>query len=70
MLAKSIIRFGRRIPIPSTVQVRHDYRVYCEEREARELCAAEEGLPSEASRDDIILHWGDRTTPVAPRMVL
>jgi hypothetical protein len=51
----SFVRFGRRIPIPSTAQIRHEIRVIGERRE-RERCATGDGLPPTASWDDIIAH--------------
>ncbi len=49
----SYIRFGRRIPTPSTVQVRHELRAFCAEEDVREECAAKIGLPARASWDEI-----------------
>jgi len=51
----SFVRFGRRIAIPSTAQIRHEIRVFGEQRD-RERCAAAEGLSPHASWDDIIAH--------------
>jgi hypothetical protein len=51
----SYVRFGRRIAIPSTAQIRHEIRVIGERRE-RERCAVAEGLSPAASWDDIIAH--------------
>jgi hypothetical protein len=46
-------RFGRRIPIPSTLQVSHELRaLYFED--ARERCAELDGLTVDASRDEIV----------------
>ena len=55
MASNTIMRFGRRIAIPSTVQILHDYKVFAEEREVRERCAAEEGLSLDASWEDIVV---------------
>jgi hypothetical protein len=55
MASNTIVRFGRRITLPSTVQILHDYRVFAEEREVRELCAAELGLSLDASWSEIVV---------------
>jgi hypothetical protein len=55
-MVATILRFGRRMPIPATVQILHDYRVFAEDRAARERCAAEDGLPLTASWIDIATH--------------
>lgn len=65
MASNVIVRFGRRSPIPSTVQILHDYRVFSEDREMRERCATEEGLSLDASWDDIVVHRTDRTASAA-----
>lgn len=40
-----LVRFGRRIAISSTAQIRHEFRRSCAEKNIRELCAEAEGLP-------------------------
>lgn len=50
---QTFVRFGRRIPTPSTVQIRHELRAFCAEEDVREECAAKAGLPADASWDDI-----------------
>jgi len=49
----TFIRFGRRIPTPPTVQVRHELRAFCAEEDIREECAAKTGLPAGATWDEI-----------------
>jgi hypothetical protein len=58
------IRFGRRMSIPSTAQIRHEIRAFDERRE-RERCAAAEGLPIGASWDDIVAHRVARAQALA-----
>jgi hypothetical protein len=53
---KAFIRFGRRIPAPSTVQIRHELRAICAEEDVREECAAKEELPAAASWEEIYAH--------------
>ena len=48
------IRFGKRIPIPSSLQILHELRVLSAEEDTRTRCAEEDGLPRTASWDDII----------------
>ena len=52
----STVRFGRRIPIPSTVQIIHDLMDFSSDEDVRERCAEEEGLPGGTSWDAIISH--------------
>jgi len=49
----SYVRFGRRVAIPSTAQIRHEIRMFGEQRE-REGIAALDGLAPLASWDDIV----------------
>ena len=58
-------RFGRRIAIPATRQIRHDYNVYCEAQERARL-AAIEGLAATASWDDIVAKQVRRAESHAP----
>ena len=45
-------RFGRRMPVPSTLGVSHDLRVLCADENAREHCAEADGLPTPASWEE------------------
>lgn len=53
---KTFIRFGRRVAIPSTVQIRHELRAICAAEDVRAECAQAEGLSPQASWDDIYAH--------------
>ena len=53
---KPLKRFGRRIPVPSNVQVRHELRSFIAENNVRELCAEAEGMTSSATWDEICVH--------------
>lgn len=46
-------RFGRRMPIPSTLQISHELRDLSAHEEARVQCALEEDLPRWASWEEI-----------------
>lgn len=46
-------RFGRRMPLPSTLQIRRELKVFSELEEARVKYALHDGLPETASWDDI-----------------
>jgi hypothetical protein len=61
-MVATILRFGRRIPIPSTVQILHDYRVFAEDCAMRERCAVEDGLPAGTSWADIASHRAEAAT--------
>jgi hypothetical protein len=53
---QKFVRFGRRLPIPSTLEIRHDLRAFSAEEDVREECAVAEGLASGATWDDIYAH--------------
>jgi len=55
-MTKPLIRFGRRLAVPSTVQIRHELRAFCAQEEIREECAVKEGLSSGATWDEIYAH--------------
>lgn len=49
----TFIRFGKRIPMPSTVQIRHELRAFSAAENVREECAANVGLAAGATWDEI-----------------
>ena len=48
------IRFGKRFPIPSSLQILHEFRMLSADEDARARCAEEDGLPRTASWEEII----------------
>lgn len=60
MASETGARFAQCTTLPSAGQILHDYRVFADEREVRELCALEEGLSLDASWKDIVVHRLDR----------
>lgn len=63
-MTKPFVRFGKRIPIPSTLQIRRELRAFCAQEEVREECAAKEGLPSAATWDEIYAHRAVAGQPI------
>lgn len=55
-MTKPYVRFGRRLPTPSTVQIRHELRAFIAEDEVRAECAAKEGMAIDATWAEIYAH--------------
>lgn len=53
---KKFVRFGRRLAIPSTVEIRHELRAFSVQEDVREECAVAEGLAVAATWDEIYAH--------------
>ena len=49
-------RFGRRITVPSSLQIRNELRALVADEHAREFCAEAERLPDDASWQTIVEH--------------
>ena len=47
-------RFGRSMPVASTLAISHDLRALWADEKARAFCAEADGLPSTASWEDIV----------------
>lgn len=52
----NFVRFGRRINIPSSLQIRTELRALVADENARERCAESEGLPDSTSWQEIVEH--------------
>ena len=48
-------RFGRRKPLPSTLAISHDLMALWADEKARGFCAEADGLPNNASWDEIVV---------------
>ena len=48
-------RFGRRLPVPSTLAISQDLKALWVDENAREQCAESDGLPSAASWEEIVV---------------
>ena len=48
-------RFGRRMPLASTLAISHDLRVLWADEKARGFCAEADGLPNPASWGEIVV---------------
>lgn len=53
---KHYVRFGRRMAIPSTVQILHELKHLSAEEDVREECATKVGLPPSADWNEIYAH--------------
>ena len=53
-MATFLYRHGRRLPLPSTVEIKHAFKVRSVLEGHRTRWAAEEGLPSNATWDEIV----------------
>lgn len=58
---KSFVRFGKRMSTPSTVQIRHELRIFCAGEAVRKACAEAEGLLDNAPWDEIYARRDLRT---------
>ena len=47
-------RFGRRVPIPSSLQIVHELRLLSADENARQACAESDGVPGSSTWDEII----------------
>jgi len=59
-------RFGRRFPVPSTLQILHELKVLSASEDAKTRCAREYSLPATTSWDDIVAHRLQLETASAP----
>ena len=62
---KTFTRFGRRLAIPSTVQIRHELRALSAEEDIRLECAKAVGLSPLTSWDEIYAERAARAAAVA-----
>jgi hypothetical protein len=61
------LRFGRRMPLPSTVQILHDLRAMSAQEEGRKRYALADGLPEMASWEEIGAHRARAEREAHPR---
>lgn len=54
------LRFGRRVPLPSTAQITHDLKLFCAQEDARKAHAIADGLPENSTWEDIGLFRAQR----------
>lgn len=47
-------RFGRRMPVASTLAISHDLRALWADEKARQYCTEADGLPSTCSWEEIV----------------
>ena len=62
---RTFTRFGRRLLIPSTVQIRHELRAMAAAEEIRLECAQAVGLTPLASWDEIYAERAARAVAIA-----
>jgi hypothetical protein len=53
---KQEVYYGKRLKVPSMVQVRHELRAFIAEYDVRELCAEADGLSPGAAWKEIEAH--------------
>jgi hypothetical protein len=53
---KPLVRFGKRIPVPPSVQIRRELRMFCAQEDIRERCAEAEGMSIDSSWQQICDH--------------
>jgi hypothetical protein len=62
---KFAYRFGKRIAIPSTLEIRRSYEMHCRKEALRESWATEEGLALGTAWDEIITRRAARLATAA-----
>ena len=53
---KPLVRYGRRVKIPSSLQIKHELRLFIADANVRELCAEAEGLSAWTPWSEICTH--------------
>ena len=63
-MRNTFVRYGRRLTVPSTVQIMHELKALSAEEEVRAECAVKERLAADAGWNEIYAHRAEKPVHV------